>query len=153
MPTKRKEDAGYDLYTTDEPTILKPHETRLFGTGLVSMFSDDLVGIVKERGSTGTHGIAVRSGVIDSGYRGEWKVALTNENDFPIEFSADVEKVQEIKGKLCGRTKRLIYPLSKAIAQVVFLQLASCESGLLTDEDLKEDTSERGEGGWGASGK
>ena len=34
MPTKRKTDVGYDVYTIENNVWLKPHETRLFSTGL-----------------------------------------------------------------------------------------------------------------------
>ena len=71
IPSKRREDAGYDIYTTDRDIVLQPHQTVAFHTGLVSEFSPSWVGIVKERGSTAKYGLSIRSGVIDSGYRGE----------------------------------------------------------------------------------
>ena len=39
IPTKRNEDAGYDIYTTDKDIVLQPHQTVAFHTGLVSEFS------------------------------------------------------------------------------------------------------------------
>lgn len=156
VPTKRLEDAGFDIYTIDGPTVIKPHETKMFNTGLVSMFGRNIVGIVKERGSTGSIGMSVRSGVIDSGYRGEWKICLTNENNFPIELSDKVSKVTKIYGTFNkNKIKRIIYPLNKAIAQVVFMYTPLCELKPLTDKDLadEDNKSERGEGGWGSSGK
>ena len=78
IPAKRKEDAGYDLYPCFEEDYLEilPHETRMIPLGVASAFSEDWVMILKERGSTGTKGIAQRAGVIDSGYRKPASVSL-----------------------------------------------------------------------------
>lgn len=153
IPSKRNEDAGFDLYTTDEEIILKPHETKFFNTGLASVFDETLVGIIKERGSTGKLGLSVRSGVIDSGYRGEWKITITNLNDYPVVFTKSTSTVKEVY-KLGGRRiKKVLYPLHKAIAQVVFFNLPAFESIEITEDEFKKCMSERGESGWGASGK
>ena len=93
IPTKRKEDAGLDIYTIEDGVVLKPLETRMFSTGLRSAFSPSFWVEIKERGSTGAVGLSVRSGVIDSGYRGEWKIMLTNVNRFPVEFSSKVRRL------------------------------------------------------------
>ena len=86
IPSKRDEDAGYDIYACfDEDYIeIKPHETKMIPTGIASSCSDDFVFLLRERGSNGSKGIAQRCGVIDSGYRGEWFVPLTNENDVSV---------------------------------------------------------------------
>lgn len=86
IPTKRDEDAGYDLYPCFEEDYLeiKPLHTRLVPLGVATAFDASYVMILKERGSTGTKGIAQRSGVIDSGYRGEYMAPVTNVNDKPI---------------------------------------------------------------------
>lgn len=67
IPSKRVEDAGYDLYPCFEEDYLEiaPHETKLVPLGVASAFDSEFVMILKERGSTGTKGIAQRSGVID----------------------------------------------------------------------------------------
>ena len=130
----------------------KPGETKFFGTGLRSAFPKEFWAEIKERGSTGAVGLSVRSGVIDSGYRGEWKIMLTNVNNYPVEFSNAVNKTTYVYSKVFkNRVKKVIYPLSKAIAQAVFIPLPSitCEPW---DED-KIENSERGQTGWGASGK
>ena len=81
LPSKRDEDAGFDIYSdSTENIILKPNETKFFTTGLRSAFPSNYWIEIKERGSTGAVGLSVRSGVIDSGYRGEWKIMLTNVN-------------------------------------------------------------------------
>ena len=82
IPSKRMEDGAFDIYACfDEDYIeIAPHETKMIPTGLASAFSPSYVAIIKERGSTGTKGMGQRSGVIDSGYRGEWFLPITNHN-------------------------------------------------------------------------
>lgn len=153
MPTKREEDAGFDLYTTEANTILKPGETKFFSTGLRSAFPKEFWIEIKERGSTGAVGLSVRSGVIDSGYRGEWKIMLTNVNNYPVEFSYSVDKVTYIYSKIFKKkVKKVIYPLKKAIAQAVVIPLPYIECK--QDREAVDSTnSDRGQSGWGASGK
>lgn len=149
IPTKRNEDAGYDIYTIDKDIVLQPHQTVAFHTGLVSEFSAAWVGIVKERGSTAKYGLSIRSGVIDSGYRGEWLIMISNVSDKIIIFSDD----QVVSHHLGATTDKevLFYPLSKAIAQVIFLPVPLLEVEEVKIEDLSD--SERGEGKFGSSGK
>ena len=154
LPSKRDEDAGFDIYSdSTENIILKPNETKFFTTGLRSAFPSNYWIEIKERGSTGAVGLSVRSGVIDSGYRGEWKIMLTNVNKYPVEFSHDVDKVTYIKGKIFkNKIKKVIYPLTKAIAQAVVIPLPTIQC--YCDKDMVDDAkSNRGETGWGASGK
>lgn len=153
MPSKRDEDAGFDIYTIENEAVLKPGETKFFSTGLRSAFPKNYWIEIKERGSTGAVGLSVRSGVIDSGYRGEWKIMLTNVNKYPVEFSYDVDKVTYIYGKIFkNKIKKVIYPLTKAIAQAVVIPLPNilCKWDKAAVDGTKSD---RGETGWGASGK
>ena len=153
MPTKRDEDAGFDIYSDSaEDIILKPNETKFFSTGLRSAFPKEFWIEIKERGSTGAVGLSVRSGVIDSGYRGEWKIMLTNVNKYPVVFSHTVDKVTYVKGKIFkNKVKKVIYPLSKAIAQAVVIPLPHIECRPWDETQVA--ASERGQTGWGASGK
>ncbi|OON97811.1 MAG: dUTP pyrophosphatase [Epulopiscium sp. Nele67-Bin005] len=115
IPSKRDEDAGYDIYPCFEDNFIKlmPHETKGIPTGIISAFDMDYVAIIKERGSTGIRGMGVRAGVIDSGYRGEWFVAITNHNDVPLYISKDISDTQD--------EECIVYDYKKAIAQAVFL--------------------------------
>jgi dUTP pyrophosphatase len=154
MPSKRDEDAGFDIYSdAAEDIILKPNETKFFSTGLRSAFPSNFWVEIKERGSTGAVGLSVRSGVIDSGYRGEWKIMLTNVNKYPVVFSHSVDKVTYVKGKIFkNKIKKVIYPLSKAIAQAVVIPLPHIQCKW--DKAVVDGTkSDRGQTGWGASGK
>ena len=145
MPTKRSEDAGFDIYTTSDEVVLRPNETLLFPTGLISAFSKKYWIAIKERGSTGKIGLSVRSGVIDSGYRGEWKILLTNVNNVDIVFTNKFDKVCQDKDGT------IYYPLSKAIAQAVLIPLPKAR--IKKWDDKKIAKSIRGETGFGASGK
>ena len=149
IPTKRNEDAGYDIYTTDKDIVLQPHQTVAFHTGLVSEFSPAWVGIVKERGSTAKYGLSIRSGVIDSGYRGEWLIMISNVSDKIVIFSDD-QVISHHLGVVVNK-EVVFYPLSKAIAQVIFLPVPALDVEEVKLEELS--SSERGEGKFGSSGK
>lgn len=132
VPSKRDCDAGYDIYgipSIDEETIgffsFVPGSLTMVPTGLATELPNGYAAIVKERGSTGSKGLAVRCGVIDAGYRGEWFICINNTGD-----------------------KVVNYPVDKALAQVVIVPVMDCE---WEEEDLSE--SERGEGKLGSSRK
>ena len=153
IPTKRVEDAGYDIYACfDEDYIeIKPHETKMIPTGLASACSDDYVFVLRERGSNGSKGVAQRCGVIDSGYRNEWFVPLTNTNDYSVFITKDDSKTP-VREYLNGTTS-INYPYTKGIAQALLLPVPKVESKEISYEELKEFTSERGMGALGSSGK
>ncbi len=70
-------DAGIDIYTNEDKT-LKPGARHLFSTGISVEFAEGHVALLWDRSGLGSKGIHRLAGVIDSGYRGEWKVALIN---------------------------------------------------------------------------
>ena len=151
IPTKRDEDAGRDLYACfdEDYMIIYPHTTALVPTGIATAFSSDYYAQIQERGSTGSKGIKYGAGVIDSGYRGEWFVPITNCNDIPIIIIKDVEKAEE----LFPFSKKIVYPYSKGIAQFVMLPVPKFEEVEVTLEDLQNIKSERGTGALGSSDK
>lgn len=166
IPTKREEDAGYDVYAFFEDTYIEiaPHETKIIPTGLYSAFSSDYVAVLHERGSNGVKGIGQRSGVIDSGYRGEWGVPLTNHNDKPLliskftgeELISALEKEFNTYQMILlkdGLDNCIIYPYSKAICQAIFLPVPKLKTKTISIEELKTIPSERGEGKLGSSNK
>lgn len=78
LPTKSNRwDAGIDIYTNESYT-LKAGETHLFGTGIAGEIPNGYVALFWDRSGLGNRGIHRLAGVIDSTYRGEWKVVLTN---------------------------------------------------------------------------
>lgn len=169
IPSKRDEDMGFDIYSCfDEDYILiNPHETKLIPTGIASACDPGYGFLLFERGSTGSKGIARRCGVIDSGYRNEWFVGLTNTTDKELYISKvgkeDIVKKQisafeNASPLLCkliedGVLNSIIYPYSKAIVQAIVTPVLKTKEQELTYEDLKAIPSERGLGSLGSSGK
>lgn len=152
IPNKRKEDAGFDIYAClDTPyLVIQPHETIMIPTGIASAFSSKYVAILKERGSTGTKGMGQRSGVIDSGYRGEWLVPITNHNTKPIIMYKDKQSLELIKKEY---SDFIAYPMTKAICQAVIQPIPRIKTYEISYDELKEIESERGIGKLGSSGK
>jgi len=71
-------DAGFDLCSVDN-YILKPGESLIVKTGLSMEIPEGYVGLVWDRsGMAAKHSIHTLAGVIDSGYRGEVGVVMTN---------------------------------------------------------------------------
>jgi dUTP pyrophosphatase len=73
-------DAGLDLAAVDR-VELPPGERALVGTGLAVAIPDGYAGFVQPRsGLAARHGISIVNtpGLVDSGYRGELRVALLN---------------------------------------------------------------------------
>ena len=164
IPTKRDEDAGYDIYPAfDEDFIqIAPHETVMIPTGLCSAFSSDYVISLKERGSTGTKGIGQRSGVIDSGYRGEWIVPITNHNNWKNIFITKLSEDETVKKKVAKeypsvkmdyKALSIFYPYDKAICQALLIPVPKSTTEECTVEEIKAISSERGDGRLGSSGK
>ena len=153
IPSKRDEDAGYDIYACMEADwmLYAPHETRPMPTGIVSAFSADYYFHIGERGSSGAKSISKRAGVIDSGYRGEWFVMLTNLNDVPLYF-VKPEAEARLRAEL-GDSPAVIYPTSKAVCQAMLLPVPRTEVVELSPEEIMAFASERGEGKLGSSQK
>jgi dUTP pyrophosphatase len=150
IPSKREEDMGYDIYACFDEDYLAilPHETMLIPTGIASACDKEYGFIVKERGSTGSKGIAVRCGVIDSNFRGEWFVALTNTTNRNL-FLLN----PNFKDKGFINPNNLIYDCTKAIAQAIVVPVPKTTVEEITYEELQAIESNRGDGALGSSGK
>lgn len=123
--------AGYDLYACLEcdSIEIKPHETVKVGTGLAIAVPDGYFGAVFARsGLAAKEGLRPANcvGVCDSDYRGEYIVALHNDSE-------------------CVRT----VTNGDRIAQLVVMPFLSVEF----DEVDSLDSTERGTGGFGSTGK
>lgn len=181
IPTKEKENAGYDIYACFDKDflVIPPHSTKLVPTGIASAISDKYYLGVAERGSTGKIGMKYSAGVIDSGYRGEIFIGLSNINDVPIVISKLTrEELSENYGKIgYGETiymtdeeyedliyledyeeydnlTCIIYPYSKAIAQLIVHEVHNeVEPKEISYEELQSIPSKRGTGSLGSSGK
>ena len=129
MPTHSHEgDAGVDLRTSTD-FKLQSGERRLVPTGIAVAIPQSYVGLVCPRsGMAVKYGISVVNGpgVVDSGYRGELKVALINHGADSVSFER-----------------------GDRIAQLLVVPVAVPE---LT-EVVELPTSDRGEGGFGSTGR
>ncbi len=121
-----KGDAGVDLFTI-EPFELSPGERRSVPIGLSIEIPDGYVGLIWDKsGLSHKYGIKTFGGVIDSGYRGEMHVGIMNLSDRFFSFE---------KGH--------------KVAQLLIQQVEKIEF----EEVEKLSESDRGENGFGSSGK
>lgn len=122
--------AGADLYSAeDADVVIAPSETKFIGTGLAMEIPEGYVGLVYARsGLACKRGLAPANkvGVVDSDYRGEIKVALHNHG----KEAQTVEK-------------------GERIAQMVIAPYLSVN---YEEADALSET-ERGEGGFGSTGR
>ena len=167
IPSKRDEDMGFDIYAcfNEDYILINPHETKLIPTGIASACDPGYGFLLFERGSTGSKGIARRCGVIDSGYRNEWFVGLTNTTNNKLFISKLSAK--ELVEALCLDHENpidwkitedevlnsIVYPYSKAIVQAIVAPVLKTNREEVSYEDLKNIPSERGLGSLGSSGK
>lgn len=152
IPSKRDEDAGYDIYANfaEECFVITPHTVGMIPTGLVSAFAPKWRVQLQERGSTGTKGMEQRCGVIDSGYRDEWFVPITNGTNKTI-IIAKAHVVDVLKEKFGEEV--VIYPYEKAITQAVVVEVPKLTVEELDLETIRSIKSERGMGKLGSSNK
>lgn len=123
--------AGADLFACldTESITLEPAQTVFVHTGIAMQIPPQYVGLVYARSGLATkRGVAPANkvGVIDSDYRGEIIVALYNHG-----------------------TQRQTVENGERIAQIVITPYLTAEF----EECLQLDDSERGEGGFGSTGK
>lgn len=116
--------AGFDLYA-DDRIDLAPGASMLVGTGIAMAIPQGWCGQVNPRSSMACKRIRVGARVIDSDYRGEVMINLHNDGD----------QVFEIKA-------------GDRIAQIIFLPIMT---DFVEVDDL--DSTERGEGGFGSTGR
>ena len=155
IPSKKEEDAGYDIYANfgEDYIVIPPHKTKAIPTGLASMCSPNYYFQLFERGSTGTKGMGQRCGVIDSGYRNEWFVPITNHNDYTLIIKKKDCKISEDRLLSSFGNFTIFYPYEKAICQTVLLPVPQTQVVELTYEELLKNQSIRGLGSLGSSGK
>lgn len=126
LPKKdNAEDAGIDIFTNETYT-LQPGERHMFTTGIACAIPQGHVALLWDRSGMGSKGIHRFAGVIDAGYRGEWKVILWNSTSEPFEIKTGDKIVQCIVQKF--------------------------EPAEITEVESLEE-SERGEKGFGSSGR
>lgn len=148
IPSKRFEDGCYDIYACfDEDYIeIKPGEIYKVPTGIVSAFSPKYRINIRERGSTGTKGLARRSSQIDSGYRNEWFFPINNTTNKSIFIEKGIKEKYEDK-------QGFHYPYSKAIGQAAVEFVPDVFVKEKSYDEVMNIPSERGKGREGSSGK
>lgn len=127
LPTKaHATDAGYDLYASSKE--VDDFGNTVYGTGIAVEIPKGYVGLVFPRSSIYKYALALSNavGVIDSGYRGE--------------IMAKFRRTQYCENE---------YQLGERIAQLIIMPYPEIEF-----EEVDElSDSDRGEGGYGSSGK
>jgi len=176
IPSKRDEDAGYDIYTCETETIIiSPCSTRMIDTGIAIACSNNYFPKFFDKGGMGSKGIIVGAGVGDSGYRDKYFIPLINTNqskwvvitnqsqneidnadyfdlDDKLFKKAEEHKLYGYNNKIL-KTECIIKPLNKAITQFVMLPVPKLNVKEITYEELKNMKSERKLGKMGSSGK
>lgn len=131
MPVKaHSNDACFDIYADIFPRVtIKPHETVFIPTGFATEIPHGYWGAIFARsGLASKQGLRPAQGVpvIDENYRGEWKIPLHNDSD-------------EVR----------VITHGDRIAQFTLLPYPD-----ITITEVNElNTTERGEGNFGSSGK
>ena len=153
LPVKRDIDAGHDIYANFEEDyiVIMPHSSKLISTGFKTVIPLTHYAQIFERGSSGVQNLKFNAGVIDSGFRGEWKVCLYNGNDVPVVIAKNSYDCSDIHFTFYDNF--IVYPYEKAIAQFVVLPVPNTTIEEVTEEEFNQYTSERGEGMLGSSGK
>lgn len=81
VPYKKDGNIGFDLSIV-ENIHLMPWQKAILPTGLKIEIPEGYAVIFRDRsGLSAKHGIHILAGVIDSSYRGEWKIAVINLSD------------------------------------------------------------------------
>jgi len=121
-----EDDAGLDL-RSKKNVVICPGDTTMIMTGIRAEIPKGKVGIIKGRSGLAKKGVTILGGVVDSGYRGEIAVMLANLGH---------EDVWIDKGD--------------RIAQLVVL---GCDNDFELIEGVPEADTQRGENGFGSSGR
>lgn len=156
IPTKQPYNAGYDIYPCFDEAfmIIQPGETKLIPTGIASACGENYYFQIQERGSSGSKGIKYSAGVIDSSYRGEWFLAVSNVGRKPLVITKiDIDSLEEDVKNMINEGF-VVYPYNKGLFQAVLHCVHNeLKAEEIDYESLKEIDSQRGDGKLGSSGK
>jgi dUTP pyrophosphatase len=121
------DDAGMDLFSLDEIIINKNQRVQI-PTGIAMEIPEGYVGLIWDKsGLSHKYGLKTLGGVIDSGYRGEIKVGMIN---------------------LSGEDYRI--GKGDKVAQMIIQQKTTVD---IVEVKELDDKSQRGDGGFGSTGK
>lgn len=134
LPTKAyASDAAFDLYVCKVGSWTTGRGVYVLKTGIAVEIPEGYYGQIACRSSLGKVGYAVLGGVIDSSYRGEVSVMLTRVNEVPLDYLSPMNHFRP--------GDRVAQLLILPVPQVVIVEV----------DELSD--SERGEGGFGSTGK
>ena len=126
MPTRaHRKDAGLDIYSR-ETKIIPAKGSAEFDTGVHIELPEGTVGFLKSKSGLNIKFGIVGEGVIDEGYTGSIRVKLYNNSDYGYKVNAG-EKISQL----------VILPILRPVLKIV--------------DSL--DETERGDNGFGSSGK
>ena len=117
--------AGWDLYSSEGVSI-PAGATVLVSTGISIAVPKEHVALIWDRSSMGVKGVHRHAGVIDSGYRGEVKVCLHNTTKEPYHIERGDRIAQMLIQEAPNFIKHVVHEL---------------------------DSTDRGDGGFGSTGK
>jgi len=121
-----KFDAGMDLYCLENISV-EPNQRVQIGTGIAMEIPEGFVGLIWDKsGLSHKSGLKTVGGVVDSQYRGEIKVGMINLSNETYNFEA-----------------------GQKIAQMLIQKVEQVD--LMESDTLSE--TDRGEGGFGSTGK
>jgi dUTP pyrophosphatase len=123
---KHKSDAGFDLESIEDVIVPAKDFTPMIHTGVHVSIPQGFFGLVKERSGMAAKGISVLGGVIDSGYTGEIMVNLQNMSGYDYVIKS-----------------------GDRIAQLIIIPC----SAVMIEGNPEEIKSERGENGFGSTGR
>ena len=115
-------------------------------TGIASAFAKSYRVSVRERGSNTKWGGRIAAGQIDSGYRGEYFIAVQNPTKKKIVISDKYTEIKEIE-------KEYHMPTTKAIAQIAIEKVPFVVIKEVSPDKINDAASERGTGKLGSSNK
>ena len=126
MPMRAHEtDAGYDLRTPKTSMILA-HESLVIDTGVHIEIPEGYAGLICSKSGLNIHNSIISTGLVDSGYTGSVRVKLYNLSDNSYIFEA-----------------------GDKVSQIMFIPILSAT--MLEAIKLRE--TERGDGGFGSTGR
>ena len=121
-----KDDAAFDLFSINDVELESGQKAQI-STGIAMKIPENHVGLIWDKsGLSQKHGLKNLGGVIDSGYRGEVMIGIIN-------LSSETYTIES----------------GQKVAQMIIQKKETCE--IVEVDDL--DDSERGEKGFGSSGK
>lgn len=147
MPTRaHASDAGFDLAATS--IQIDSRGNVVYGTGLAVKIPEGYVGLVFPRSSICKQDLLLSNavGIIDSGYRGEIMAKFKAAKNVRPSIQKEGESLYV---DLYTGYRSQIYAVGDRIAQLIILPIPAIEF----EEAEELSSSDRGEGGYGSTGR